>query len=78
MSLVGPPKLAKTLPKPLPRTAVTTLLETVVRDSDLRRETNWAERDLAIILPACWPGGAPKRCKSSVSVTLGCSTTVAL
>ena len=50
MSLVGRPKLPKTLPKALPRTAVDTLLETVARDIESKRETDWAERDLALIL----------------------------
>src|SRR6478752_1534292 len=50
MPLVGRPKLAKTLPKALPRTAVHTLLETVVHDAGSKRGTDWAERDLAIIL----------------------------
>jgi integrase/recombinase XerC len=56
MQLVGRPKLAKSLPKALPRTAVEALLETVARDRNSRRETDWAERDLAIILTALLAG----------------------
>lgn len=52
MQLVGRPKLAKPLPKALPRTAVEALIETVGRDQDSKRQTDWAERDLAIILTA--------------------------
>ena len=46
MQLVGRPKPAK----PLPRTAVEALLETVADDQDSTRRTDWAERDLALIL----------------------------
>ena len=49
MQLVGRPKLAKPLPKALPRTAVEALLETVAHDQDSKRQIDWAERDLAII-----------------------------
>jgi integrase/recombinase XerC len=56
MQLVGRPKLAKPLPKALPRTAVEMLLETVARDQDSHRQTDWAERDLAIILTALLAG----------------------
>ena len=44
MQLVGRPKLAKPLPKALPRTAVEALLETVAHDQDSTRRTDWAER----------------------------------
>jgi integrase/recombinase XerC len=37
MQLVGRPKLAKALPKALPRTAVEALLETVAQDRDSKR-----------------------------------------
>jgi integrase/recombinase XerC len=37
MQLVGRPKLAKSLPKALPRTAVEALLETVAQDRDSKR-----------------------------------------
>jgi integrase/recombinase XerC len=56
MQLVGRPKLAKALPKALPRTAVEALLETVAQDRDSTRQTDWAERDLAIILTALLAG----------------------
>ena len=52
MQLVGRPKLSKPLPKALPRTAVEALLETVALDRYSSRQTDWAERDLAIILTA--------------------------
>ena len=50
MQLVGRPKLAKPLPKALPRTAVEALLAIVAEDQDSTRRTEWAERDLALIL----------------------------
>lgn len=56
MPLVGRPKLAKTLPKSLPRTAVNTLLEAVAQDVDSKRETDWTERDLALILTGLLAG----------------------
>jgi integrase/recombinase XerC len=56
MQLVGRPKLAKSLPKALPRTAVEALLETVTQDRDSKRQTDWAERDLTIILTALLAG----------------------
>ncbi len=56
MQLVGRPKLAKNLPKALPRAAVEALLETVARDRDSKHQTDWAERDLAIILTALLAG----------------------
>jgi integrase/recombinase XerC len=56
MQLVGRPKLAKALPKALPRTAVEALLETVAQDRDSKHHTDWAERDLAIILTALLAG----------------------
>ena len=39
MQLVGRPKLARCLPKALPRTAVEALLETVAQDRDSQRQT---------------------------------------
>jgi integrase/recombinase XerC len=51
MHLVGRPKLAKALP----RTAVEELLETVVQDGNSKRQTDWVERDLALV------GGADRR-----------------
>jgi integrase/recombinase XerC len=56
MQLVGRPKLAKALPKALPRNAVEALLEVVAQDRDSKRQTDWAERDLAIILTALLAG----------------------
>lgn len=56
MSLVGRPKLAKTLPKALSRAAVNALLEAVAQNVDSKRETDWAERDLAIILTGLLAG----------------------
>jgi integrase/recombinase XerC len=56
MQLVGRPKLAKLLPKALPRPAVEALLETVALDQDLKRQTDWADRVLAIILTALLAG----------------------
>jgi integrase/recombinase XerC len=56
MQLVGRPKLAKSLPKALPRSAVAALLETVAQDQGSKRQINWAERDLAIILTALLAG----------------------
>ena len=50
MQLVGRPKLAKPLPRALPRTAVEALLETVAEDQDSKHVTDWSERDLALIL----------------------------
>jgi integrase len=55
-SLVGRPKLTRPLPKALPRGAVAALLETVAQDVDPKRQTDWAERDLAIILTALLAG----------------------
>ena len=52
MQLVGRPKLAK----PLPRTAVEALLETVAEDQDSTLRTDWAERDLALILTGLLAG----------------------
>jgi len=56
MQLVGRPKLAKPLPKALPRTAVEALLTTVADDQDSKHRTDWAERDLALILTGLLAG----------------------
>jgi len=56
MQLVGRPKLARPLPKALPCTAVQALLATVVRDEGSKRQTEWAERDLALILTVILAG----------------------
>jgi site-specific recombinase XerD len=56
MQLVGRPKLAKPLPKALPRSAVEALLDTIAPDRESKRQTDWAERDLALILTALLGG----------------------
>ena len=56
MQLVGRPKLASALPKALPRTAIQALLEAIGPDRGSQRQTDWAERDLAIILTALLGG----------------------
>jgi integrase/recombinase XerC len=56
MPLAGRRKLAKPLPKALPRTAVQALLETVAEDQDSQHRTDWAERDLALILTGLLAG----------------------
>ncbi|MBP2452332.1 site-specific recombinase XerD [Mycobacteroides abscessus subsp. massiliense] len=56
MALVGRPKLARSLPKALPRTAVGALVETVAKDVDSTRRTDWGERDLAMIFTALLAG----------------------
>jgi integrase/recombinase XerC len=52
MQLVGRPELTKPVPKALPRSAIEALLQTVAQDRESKRQTDWAERDLAIILTA--------------------------
>lgn len=56
MQLVGRPKLARPLPKSLPHNAVEALVNTVNKDHDSTRQTDWAERDLAIILTGVLAG----------------------
>jgi site-specific recombinase XerD len=56
MQLVGRAKLAKPLPKALPRTAVRALLEAVADDHGSKHRTDWAERDLALILTGLLAG----------------------
>src|SRR4029077_14110199 len=56
LQLVARPKLARPLPKALPRTAVHALLETVARDEGSKRQTDRAERDLALILTVILAG----------------------
>src|SRR5271166_5348727 len=56
MQLVGRPKLAKPLPKALPRTAVEALLESIAQDQESKHRTDWAERDLALILTGLLAG----------------------
>ena len=67
MQLVGRPKLAKPLPRALPRTAVEALLATVASDEISTRQTDWAERDLAIILTALLAGlRAEELCQADI------------
>jgi integrase/recombinase XerC len=56
MQLVGRPKLAKPLPKSVPRTAAEALLETIAQDQESERQTDRAEGDLARILTALLAG----------------------
>jgi integrase/recombinase XerC len=56
MPLVGRPKAAKSLPKALPRAAVQALLQAVAQDKESTRRTDWAERDLALILTGLLAG----------------------
>lgn len=56
MPLVGRPKIAKSLPKALPRSAVEALVDTVRDDESSTRRTDWPERDLALILTALLAG----------------------
>ncbi len=56
MMLVGRPKLPKSLPKALPRPVVDALLQAVTQDTDSKRVTDWAERDLALMLTALLAG----------------------
>lgn len=55
MQLVGRPKLKKPLPKALPRPAVEALLSAVAQEHT-PRQTDWQERDLALILTALLAG----------------------
>ena len=67
MQLVGRPKLAKPLPRALPRKAVEALLDTVAEDQDSKHRTDWAERDLALILTALLAGlRADELCQANV------------
>jgi integrase/recombinase XerC len=61
MQLVGRPKLARSLPKALPRSAVETLLETLAQDRNSKRQSDWAERDLALILTSLLAGLSARR-----------------
>ncbi|MBN3508343.1 tyrosine-type recombinase/integrase [Mycolicibacterium septicum] len=56
MALVGRPKLGRSLPKALPRSAVAALLTAVAEEAESSRKTSWAERDLAIILTSLLAG----------------------
>jgi site-specific recombinase XerC len=52
MSLIGRPKVAKTLPKGLGADTVSELLTVIGQDDSSRRRSDWAERDRAIVLTA--------------------------
>jgi site-specific recombinase XerC len=56
MPFVGRPKAAKTLPRSLPQPAVGALLEAVDAYQESPRRTDWAERDLALILTGLLAG----------------------
>ena len=56
MPFVGRPKAAKTLPRSLPRRGVDALLQAVDGPHESSRRTDWAERDLALILTALLAG----------------------
>jgi site-specific recombinase XerD len=56
MPFVGRPKPAKTLPRSLPRPAVDALLDAVDAPHGSPRRTDWAERDLALILTGLLAG----------------------
>lgn len=56
MPFVGRPKATKTLPRALPQPAVGALLEAVEADQGSPRRTDWAERDLALILTGLLAG----------------------
>lgn len=56
MQLVGRPKLAKTLPKSLPRPAVEALLNAIGAPAEVKRRSEWPERDHAIILTGLLAG----------------------
>jgi site-specific recombinase XerD len=56
MPFVGRPKPAKTLPRSLPQPAVGALLDVVGHDHASTRRTDWAERDLALILTGLLAG----------------------
>jgi site-specific recombinase XerD len=56
MALVGRPKPEKTLPKSLPHTAAQALVEAVGQPGEVKRRSEWPERDRAIILTALLAG----------------------
>jgi integrase/recombinase XerC len=56
MPFVGRPKPSKTLPRSLPRPAVDALLDAVDVHDQAPRRTDWAERDLALILTGLLAG----------------------
>jgi integrase/recombinase XerC len=56
MQLVGRPKLPKTLPKSLPQPAAEALLNAVGAPGEVKRRSEWPERDRALILTALLAG----------------------
>jgi len=56
MQLVGRPKPTKTLPKSLPEPAAQALVEAVGQPGEVKRRSEWPERDRAIILTALLAG----------------------
>src|ERR1700761_1468718 len=56
MALVGRPKPTKTLPKSLPEPAAQALVEAVGQPGEVKRRSEWPERDRAIILTALLAG----------------------
>ncbi|KLO35105.1 tyrosine-type recombinase/integrase (plasmid) [Mycobacterium europaeum] len=56
MSLIGRPKVAKTLPKGLGAETVSGLLAAIDLDQGSRRRSDWSERDRAIVLTAVLAG----------------------
>jgi integrase/recombinase XerC len=75
MSMVGRPKLAKTLPKALPADAVTALLAALRSEPQPRRRTDWIERDRALILTALLAGLRADERVRAKSVTFATPTT---
>lgn len=56
MSLIGRPKVAKTLPKGLGSDTISALLKVIDDDRDSGRRSDWPERDRAIVLTAVLAG----------------------
>lgn len=56
MSLIGRPKVAKSLPKGLGAETVSGLLAAIDDDSGSRRRSDWPERDAALVLTAVLAG----------------------
>lgn len=56
MSLIGRPKVAKTLPKGLGTDTISALLRVIDDDRESGRRSDWAERDRAIVLTAVLAG----------------------
>lgn len=56
MSLIGRPKVAKTLPKGLGADTISALLRVIDDDRGSGRRSDWAERDRAILLTAVLAG----------------------